>query len=184
MDDMEIIALFEQRKEEAVAAASRKYGGYCQTIARNLLGFEDAEECVSDTWLAAWNRIPPAKPESLRAFLGKITRTLAISRFRSLHAQKRGAGLTLLLSELEDCLPDPTGVEEAVETRELARLLSDWLRALPREDRVLFLRRYWYGVTVKQLAGEAGRTENQMAQRLRKLRQALRAKLEQEGIAI
>ena len=184
MDDMEIIALFEQRKEEAVAAAARKYGGYCQTIAQNLLGFEDAEECVSDTWLAAWNRIPPARPASLRAFLGRITRTISISRFRSLHAQKRGVGLTLLLSELEDCLPDPKGVEEALETRELARLLSDWLRGLPREDRVWFLRRYWYGVTVKQLAGEAGCTENQMAQGMRKLRQALRAKLEQEGIAI
>jgi RNA polymerase sigma-70 factor (ECF subfamily) len=184
MDDVEIIALFEQRKEEAVAAAARKYGGYCQTIARNLLSFEDAEECVSDAWLAAWNRIPPAKPESLRAFLGKITRTLAISRWRGLHAQKRGGGLTLLLSELEDCLPDPVGVEEAVETRELARLLSDWLRALPQEDRVWFLRRYWYGAAVRQLAAETGCTENQMAQRMRKLRQALRAKLEQEGIAI
>ena len=184
MDDMEIIALFEQRKEAAIAAAARKYGAYCQTIAQNLLGFEDAEECVSDTWLAAWNRIPPAKPESLRAFLGKITRTLSISRFRSLHAQKRGAGLTLLLSELEDCLPDPRGVEETLETRELARLLSAWLRALPREDRIWFLRRYWYGVTVKQLAVEAGCTENQMAQRMRKLRQALRTTLEQEGIAL
>lgn len=184
MDDMEIIALFEQRKEEAVAAAERKYGAYCRTIAQNLLGFEDAEECVSDTWLAAWKRIPPAKPESLRAFLGGITRTLSISRFRSLHAQKRGAGLTLLLSELEDCLPDPKGVEEALETRELARLLSAWLRALPRKDRVWFLRRYWYGVPVKQLAAEAGCTENQMAQRMRKLRQALRAKLEQEGISV
>ena len=184
MDDMEIIALFEQRKEEAVAAASQKYGRYCQTIARNLLGFEDAEECVSDTWLAAWNRIPPAKPDSLRAFLGRITRTLSISRYRSLHAQKRDAGLTLLLSELEDCLPDPKGVEEAAETRELSRLLSDWLRALPREDRVWFLQRYWYGVTVKQLAGEAGCTENQMAQRMRKLRQALRTVLEQEGITL
>ena len=184
MDDMEIIALFEQRKEEAVAAAEQKYGTYCQCIAQNLLGFEDAEECVSDTWLTVWNRIPPAKPESLRAFLGKITRTLSISRFRSLHAQKRGAGLTLLLSELEDCLPDPRGVEEAVETRELARLLSDWLRTLHREDRVWFLRRYWYGVSVKRLAGEAGCTENQMAQRMRKLRQELRTVLEQEGIAL
>ena len=182
MEDLEIIALFEQRKEAAVAAAAGKYGGYCQTIARNLLGFEDAEECVRDTWLAAWRRIPPERPGSLRAFLGRITRTLAISRFRSLHAQKRGGGLTVLLSELEDCLPDPRGVEETLETRALARLLSDWLRALPREDRVLFLRRYWYGVQVKQLAGEAGCTENQMAQRMRKLRQGLRTVLEQEGI--
>lgn len=184
MDDMEIIALFEQRKEEAVAAASQKYGAYCQTIARNLLGYEDAEECVSDVWLAAWNRIPPTKPASLRAFLGKITRTISISRFRSLHAQKRGGEMTLLLSELEDCLSAPTGVEEAVEARALAGLLSDWLRALPREDRVFFLRRYWYGVSVKQLAGEAGCTENQMAQRMRKLRQALRKRLEQEGITL
>ena len=184
MDDMDIIALFEQRKEQAVTETEQKYGGYCRSIAGNLLGFEDAEECVSDTWLTAWNRIPPAKPLSLRAFLGKITRTLSISRFRSLHAQKRGSGLTLLLSELDECLPDPKGVEEAAETRELSRLLSAWLRSLRQEDRVLFLRRYWYGVPVRQLAGEAGCTENQMAQRMRKLREKLRHLLEQEGIAI
>jgi len=184
MEDREIIALFQRRDEEAVTAAARKYGGLCQTVARNLLGPEDAEECVSDTWFTAWQRIPPAEPTSLGAFLGRITRTLAISRFRSLHAQKRGLGLTLLLSELEDCLPDPRTLEETVETRTLARLLSDWLRSLPREDRVFFLRRYWYGAAVKELAGEAGCTENQMAQRMRRLRQALRKALEQEGIAI
>lgn len=184
MDDIQIIALFEQRNEQAVTETSRKYGGYCQAIAQNLLVFEDAEECVSDTWLTAWRRIPPAKPQSLRAFLGKITRTLAISRWRSDHAKKRGAGLTLLLSELDECLPAPNDVEEAVETRELARQLSNWLRALPQEDCRLFLWRYWYGVSVKQLARVTGCTENQMAQRMRKLRLALRAVLEQEGIAI
>ena len=182
MEDMEIIALFERRSQEAIAETSRKYGPYCQTIAGNLLPREDAEECVSDTWLTAWNRIPPARPLRLGAFLGKITRTLAISRWRGLHAQKRDAGLTTLLSELEDCLPDPRGLEEVVETRALGRLLSDWLRALPREDRVLFLRRYWYGVPVKDLAREAGCTDNQMAQRMRRLRAALRKRLEQEGI--
>ena len=184
MDDMQIITLFEQRDEQAVTETSRKYGGYCQAIAQNLLAYEDAEECVSDTWLTAWQRIPPAKPQSLRAFLGKITRTLAMSRWRSEHAKKRGAGLTLLLSELDECLPAPSDVEETVEIRELARLLSNWLRSLPKEDCELFLRRYWFGESVKQLARVTGYTENQMAQRMRKLRLALRAVLELEGIAI
>lgn len=184
MEDLQIIALFEGRDEAALAETEQKYGAYCRRIAGNLLGFEDAEECVSDAWLTAWRRIPPAKPQSLGAFLGKITRTLAISRWRKLHAQKRDAGLTLLLSELEDCLPDPKGVEEAVETRELARLLSHWLRSLPETERVLFLRRYWYGTALTELAREAGCTENQMAQRMRRLRKKLRSTLEQEGIAI
>lgn len=184
MEDAQIIALFEQRNQEAVSETCRKYGGYCRTIAGNLLPREDAEECVNDAWLRAWESIPPAKPLCLRAYLGKLTRSLCISRWRRLQAQKRGGGMSLLLSELEDCLPDPRGVEETVETRTLSRLMSDWLRALPREDRVLFLRRYWYGTAVKELAAELGCTENQMAQRMRKLRVALRLRLEQEGISI
>lgn len=184
MDDTQIIALFEQRNELAVHETTQKYGGYCRTIAQNLLSPEDAEECVSDTWLTAWNRIPPAKPRCLRAWLGKITRTLAISRWRRETAQKRGAGLTLLLSELDECLPAPNSVEEVFEARALARLLSDWLRALPQEDRVLFLRRYWYGVSVKQLAAETGCTENRTAQQLRRIRNALRTVLEQEEISL
>ena len=182
MEDVQIIALYERRSEQAISETEQKYGGYCQSIARNMLAFEDAEECVSDTWLTAWNRIPPTKPLCLRAFLGRITRTLAISRWRGLHTQKRGEGMTLLLTELDECLPAPNGVEDAFEGRELTRLLSDWLRALPREDCILFLRRYWYGISVKQLAEETNCTENQMAQRMRKLRSVLRQKLEQEGI--
>ncbi len=182
MEDVQIISLYERRNEQAISETERKYGGYCQSIAQNMLGFEDAEECVSDTWLTAWNRIPPTRPQSLRAFLGGITRTLAISRWRGLHAQKRGEGMTLLLTELDECLPTPHGVEDEYEGRELTRLLSDWLRALPREDRILFLRRYWYGVSVKQLAEEMNCTENQMAQRMRKLRTVLRQRLEQEEI--
>ena len=182
MEDVQIIALYERRSEQAISETEQKYGSYCQCIARNMLAFEDAEECVSDTWLTAWNRIPPTKPLCLRAFLGRITRTLAISRWRGLHTQKRGEGMTLLLTELDECLPAPNGVEDAFEGRELTRLLSDWLRALPREDCILFLRRYWYGISVKQLAEETNCTENQMAQRMRKLRSVLRQKLEQEGI--
>ena len=183
MDDREIIALFFARSERAIRELDRKHGGAVRRVASNILAdSRDAEECVSDTWLTAWRRIPPAKPQSLRAFLGKITRTLAISRWRSEHAKKRGAWLTPLLSELDECLPAPNDVEEEVETRELARQLSNWLRALPQEDCRLFLWRYWYGVSVKQLARVTGCTENQMAQRMRRLRLALRVILEQEGI--
>ena len=180
--DKEIVALYWARDERALEETERAYGSLCRGLARRILkNSEDAEECVSDAWLAAWNRIPPAKPESLRAFLGKITRTLAISRFRSLHAQKRGAGLTLLLSELEDCLPAAGSVEQVLEQAELNRILQEWLDGLAAEDRKLFVRRYWYGVSVKALAAEAETKQNLMAQRLLRLRRKLKARLEQEG---
>lgn len=108
MEDAAIVALYWNRDEAAIAETQRKYGSYCQAIAQNILSSrEDAEECVSDAWNAAWNAMPPQRPGSLSAFLGRIVRNLSISRWRRDRAQKRYAGLEVLLSELEDCLPAP-----------------------------------------------------------------------------
>lgn len=179
MEDEEIVRLYYARDERAIRLTERKYGSFCHRLAGSLLSArEDAEECVNDTWLAAWRAIPPARPRSLRAFLGRIVRNLSISRWRAGQTQKRNGGLEVLLSELEDCLPDPDTVEQAAERAELGRAVSRWLRTLTAEDGRLFIRRYWYGDGVKDLAAELGRTPNQISQRLLKLRRELKIVLE------
>lgn len=182
VEDQSIIELYFRRSERAISETEAKYGGYCGAIASNILTQqEDAEECLNDTWLAAWNDIPPSRPNCLRAYLGRLTRNLAITRYRYTHAEKRRSGMDLLLSELEDSLPAPVGVEQTMEQAELSRILRDWLDDLAAEDRKLFIRRYWYGVSVKSLAAEAGTKDNLMAQRLLRLRRKLKQRLEQEG---
>lgn len=185
MDDHAIVELYHRREERAIAETDQKYGGLCRSIALRLLGDrEDAEECVNDTWHAAWNRMPPDWPRSLGAFLGRITRNLSISRWRREHAQKRYDGVELLLSELEDCVPAPGTVEETLERRQLGWAISGWLDGLEEGDRRIFLRRYWYGDPVKELAAEAGQGANALAQRLLRLRKGLRAFLESEGVEV
>lgn len=184
MEDKTILELYARRSQQAITETAAKYGPYCAAVADRILGCpEDTEEILNDTWLAAWNDIPPSAPACLRAYLGRITRNLALSRFRFFHTKKRYAGLETLLSELEDCVPAPQTVERELERRELARLLADWLDGLEPEERQLFVRRYWHGLPVKRLAREAGCSQNAMASRLLRLRQRLRARLEEEGVA-
>lgn len=185
MEDTGIIDLYHARDERAIAESERKYGAYCRAVALNLLSVrEDAEECVNDTWHAAWDRMPPERPNALKAFLGRITRNLSISRFRANRAQKRFDGMETLLSELDDCVPDPHGVEEEVEGHVLSGLISRWLDGLSVDDCTLFVRRYWYGDAVKELARRWGCTPNSMAQRMLVLRRDLKSFLEKEGIAV
>ncbi len=185
MEDSQIVALYHNRDEQAITESSRKYGALCSRIANNILNStEDAKECVNDTWFAAWRRIPPDQPLSLGAFLGRITRNLSISRWRSDHAKKRCRGMEVLLSELDECIPDPNNVEQAVERLELAKLLEQWLDSLPTEDSILFVRRYWYGEAVHALARECKRTPNQTAQKMMRLRKQLKQFLEQEGVCL
>ena len=185
MDDLAIIELYHRREERAIAESDRKYGGLCRSIALRLLGqSEDAEECVNDTWHAAWNKMPPDRPQALGAFLGRITRNLSVSRWRRDHAQKRYDGLEVLFSELEDCVPAPGTVEENLERRQLAQAISAWLDGLEDGDRRLFIRRYWYGDPVKALAAERGEKANAVSQRLLRLRKSLRGFLESEGVEV
>lgn len=185
MEDGQIVALYWARDVRAVDESQRKYGVFCTRLSENILSSrEDAEECVSDTWLRAWNTIPPQKPESLRAYLGRIVRNLSLDRWRAGRAQKRGAGMEELLGELEECVPASPSAEEAAENREITRCIDQWLAGLDREDRTAFVRRYWYGQQVKELARQTGCTPQKLAQRLYRLRQGLRRALEQEGIVV
>jgi len=182
MEDSAIIRLYFARDEAAIRETEAKYGAYCRRVALNVLGSaEDAEECVSDAWHRAWEKIPPLIPVSLRAFLAKLTRDRALSRWRAGRAQKRYAGVELLLSELEDCLPAASDPQKEAEGAELAELLDGWLASLEKEDRVLFLRRYFYGEAVKDLARGSGKSPAQLSQKLLRLRKSLKKALEEGG---
>lgn len=185
MQDQDIIELYWQRSETAIAETNRKYGPFCKKLARDILTLrEDAEECVSDTWMRAWNAIPPQRPQYFRAWLGRITRNLALTRWQHQHAQKRYAGMDALLSELEDCIPCPDTVESRWEDEEIRRVLQNWLGSLEEGDRNLFLRRYWYGVSIKELARRRGEPAQRTAQRMYRLRLALKEALTKEGVSL
>lgn len=177
MEDQQIIELFFDRSERAIEECAGKYGAYCRTIAGHMLPDDsDAEECVSDTWLRAWEAIPPNRPERLGAFLGKITRNLALDRLR---AEKRQCPIR---EELGECLTqgDPTGA--MVDRVILTQVLDRFLAGLPTKKRKLFLRRYWYFATVEELTREFGMSESNVKMTLLRLRRELREQLKQEGI--
>ena len=184
MEDRQIVELYLARDESALARTAEKYGPALRALAENLL--EDpqtAEECENDVYLAAWNAIPPHRPRKLPAFLGKITRSIACDAVRSRTARKRGGGEYMAaLEELGECVPPSPGADQAVLDRELEALVNRFLGGLPARECNVFLRRYWYGVPVKELAAERGEGANALSQRLLRLRKALRAFLESEGV--
>ena len=186
MEDQEIIRLYWDRDEAAIGATDEKYGAYCTAIALNILHRrEDAEECVSDTYLRAWNAMPPQRPGRLGAFLGKITRNLSFSRYRVLYARKRGGGeLPLILDELGQCVSGRGSVEEELDRRALTEAIESFLDALPPEKRALFLGRDWYAESVGALATRRGMTENSVSAALFRLRRQLRRHLEERGIEV
>ena len=186
MEDGEIVALYWARDSRAIRESEEKYGAYCASIARSILGSpEDAEECVSDTWLRAWNAMPPQRPSLLSAFFGRITRNLAFDRWRSSSAQKRGGGETAaVLEELSDCVSGRGDPERLLEDGELIADLNAFLRSLPQEKRRMFLRRYWYGDPVSEIAKRFGMRENRVAVSLHRMRNALRGYLTERGHTI
>lgn len=183
MEDEKIIALYWARSEEAIVRSERKYGAYCGSIAAGILtSREDREECVSDTWLRAWNAMPPQRPCRLAVFFGKITRNLSLDRWRRNHAEKRGLP-PLPLEELQDCIPD--GIHgDPTESVVIVDTLNRFLERLERQQRDLFLRRYWYWSSIRDIARDCGMTESHVKMTLLRLRAALRQLLEEEGIAI
>ena len=185
MDDKQIIDLYFQRNETAITETATKYGAFCHKIALNILSIrEDAEECVNDTYHSVWNQIPPTNPCSFRAFLGRITRNLSISRFRALHAKKRYNSAELMLSELEECIPAPSNVEQTIESKELSSYINAWLYLQNEKEAMLFIRRYWYGDSVQDLAQKSGTTAAKIAQTMLRLRKSLKAYLEQKGVSL
>lgn len=185
MEDSKIVELFLTRDETAINESKAKYGRLLHSIAYGILAnHEDCEECVSDTFYKAWTNIPPERPEYLSAYLGRIVRNLSINLWKANHAQKRFHPADVSLDEIGDILPVGNSVEEEIDARELARHISDWLRALEKEERILFLRRYWYGQSLKELAHAQNTTANKLAGRMYRLRQNLKDSLEQKGISL
>lgn len=184
MDDIQIIDLYFQRSEEAIQKTDTKYGRYCFRIANNILANrEDSQESVNDTYLAAWNAMPPHRPPLLAAFLGKLTRNISIDRRRSLRAEKRGGGeFPLCLEELADCVSGSSGIEDAAIARDTVNALNRFLRELPDTQRSIFLRRYWYMDSVRDIAEACGLTQTGVTTLLHRIRRKLRKQLEQEGL--
>ena len=186
MEDKDIIALYWARSEEALRVTAEKYGAYCAAIIRRILGdSRDGEECLNDTWLGAWNAMPPHRPGRLRLFLAKITRSLACDRFRAQSARKRGGGVyTAALEELEECLPAVPGADRAAEDRELERMVDGFLHTLPEQACSVFLRRYWYAESLEDIAGRYGMKVNTVKTSLFRTRQKLKIYLEKEGVLV
>lgn len=182
MDDRGIIDLFFERSEEAITQLDRRYGAACRAMAKNILGSEaDAEECVSDAYLAVWNAIPPQRPDHLGAWLFRVVRNLSASRYRSNTAARRNSFYDAALSELADVLAAPEGPEDTLAARELARHIDRFLSDLSEDDRAMFVRRYFYGDAVGSVAKALGVSENRVSVRLHRLRKKLRAYLTREG---
>lgn len=184
MEDSGIIALYWQRSERAITETEKKYGAYCFTAADHILGNEeDAKECVNDTWLAAWNAIPPHRPSVLRAFLVKITRNIALTRLEKITALKRGEGKALSpFDELEECVGGGADVEEAVEARMLAETVRRFVRELPEREGNIFIRRYFFADPVSEIAGRYGLSGNNVTVILSRTRKKLKEKLKKEGL--
>ncbi len=183
MEDSQIVELYWQRSADAIPETAGKYGAYCFTIADNILhSAEDSEECVNDTWLHAWNAMPPQRPKVLRAFLARITRNLAFDRFRARSAEKRGGGeIDLVLDELGECLGGDGDVETACEAEELRRSIGRFVRSLPEREGNVLVRRYFFAEPAADIAKRYGLSENNVMVILSRTRKKLKAHLLKEG---
>ncbi len=184
MEDLAIIQLYWDRNERAVAETDLKYHPYCYTIAHNILtDHEDSEECINDTWFRAWRAIPPERPRILSAFLGKITRNLSLDRYRKRTAEKRGGELNLIDLELDDCTAGGE-IDERLNMEETARIISCFLKQSDITSRVLFLRRYWYADSIRDIARRYSMSESAVKSNLYRTRVRLKEQLEQEGVMV
>lgn len=187
MQDSDIIELYWQRSERAIAETANKYGTYAHSIAHAILQNDaDAEECVNDAYLRLWNAIPPARPNGFRTFLGKIVRNLSLNRYQKQTANKRGAGqVALVLEELSECIPSPDRDGAALADDIVIRqALNRFLGRLSRDARIVFLRRYFYMESVEKIADACGWTQSKVTVTLSRLRQRLRQELKKEGIDV
>lgn len=186
MNDKDIIELYFSRSEDAITETDRKYGGVCRSTAYNILGSrEDSEECVNDTYMRVWEVIPPQRPGRLGAFVLRIVRDFAVSMLRSRGAAKRGGGSTAVgYDEIAEFLPSSETVESAVDRQAVLSAIERFLKTLPKEKRIMFVRRYFYCSTYAQIAEDLHTTEGKVTMSLRRTREKLREYLEKEGIGI
>lgn len=185
MEDSQIIALFFERSEQAIDHMSDKYGKKCMKLAGNILNNrQDAEECVNDSYFAVWNTIPPKKPDSLSAYLCRIVRNISIKKYHGNTAVKRNSYYDVALDELAECIPAAETVEEEVAVKELADAINRILKKLKKENRIIFVRRYWFSNSVSEIAEMFQTNEHNISVRLSRTRKMLKKYLEKEGICI
>lgn len=185
MEDSSIVELYWERDERAVDATAEKYGEKLFHLAENMLHTrEEAEECINDTYLRTWNSIPSNRPERLFAYLAKICRNLALNRIERMNAKKRSADIMELSAELEMCIPDANDDEKRTDSEEIGRALSNFLRSLPEQQRLIFMRRYWYSESIKTIAQRYGISESKVKTTLFRTRTGLRKYLEREDISL
>lgn len=186
MEDEQIITLFFQRSPDALPETRRKYGALCQSVARKILPDQrDVEECVSDMLMRLWNAIPPERPRCLSAYIARITRNLSLDRYSYNMAEQRSTALTQAFEELEPWLPASTSdPEHAFDEKHFHTVMNDFLRTLPKEPRAFFLRRYWYGESIREIADAFRVSEAKVKTSLFRTRQCLRETLYKEGIVI
>ena len=186
MDDAKIVQLYWDRDEQAIPATADKYGNYCTSIAKNILGNnEDAEECVNDTYMNAWNSIPPHRPSILSTFLGKIVRNLSFNRYKHNTADKRGGGeLPVVLDELSDLISGKDDVEKEIDRKELVKAIDSFLDTLSPEKRSIFISRYWYTDSVSEIAKRHRMNDGAVSMTLNRLRLKLHNYLLERGFEL
>jgi len=185
MTDAEIIDLFFERSDRAIGELEKNHGGPVRRVACNILGnLQDAEECVNDTWFAAWNSIPPNRPSPLRSFVCRIARNLATKKYHSNTAEKRNSQYDIALDELAECIPDRYSVEDSYSAKELGMAINRFLDTLSYEDRFLFMRRYWYADSPAHIAGLTGLSYGSVSVRLHRIRNKLKNMLMKEGLLV
>ena len=186
MEDVQIVQLYFDRREQAIEETAVKYGKYLFAIANNILtSNQDAEEAVNDTYLGVWNSIPPHRPHRLSTYLGKITRRISLDKWKANRTQKRGGGeVTLALQELEDCLACTDTPQLRLEQKELTAQINVFLKMLPDTEQKLFIRRYWYLDPVKTIAKEYGFSESKVKSMLSRTRSKLKTHLQKEGMIV
>lgn len=184
MTDTSIIDLYFDRSERAIEESQNTYGGYCYRVANGILNDPfDSEESVNDTWLAAWDTIPPVCPFSLKAFFGTLTRRISVDRLRERMAEKRGRGEALIaIDELSECIPSGWSMEKTIEDRDLIRAFNTFLENRPETERNLFVARYWYGLSIADISAKFGIKKNTVVSKLRRNRIHLLRYLEKEGL--
>lgn len=182
MDDKQIIRLFFERSEQAITELSQKYGALCLQLSDNILNdHQDAEECVNDAYLGAWNSIPPQTPDPLRAYICRIVRNHSLKKLRANTALKRGSQFEVSLSELEDCISG-SSLDEQLAVSELTAQINAFLSALPRDDRVMFVKRYWFSESLSEIADTFAITENNASVRLSRIRGKLHQHLKEAAL--
>lgn len=185
MDDNRIIELFLERSEKAISELSLKYGGVCMKIAQNVLNnYQDAEECVNDTYLSVWDTIPPKNPNSLLAYVCRIARNISVNKYKYNSSQKRNGIYDVCISELDECLSSSNSAEERFEVKELSRLIDEYLDTLDEINHMLFVGRYWYLDTIETLSKMSKLSSGAVRTRLSRLREALKLFLESRGIDV